>query len=184
MSTVSTCIETAVGLITLTANDTHLISVRFSDPEKLADYPKDGIQEQPLQAAADQTNGYNVEAHTHPILRQASLELTDYFMGKAVEFQTPLAPTGTPFQQQVWTALREIPYGQTISYLQLAQRLGDEKQIRAAASANGKNPIAILIPCHRVIGSDGSLTGYAGGLYRKQWLLEMEGRPKQGNLFK
>lgn len=96
-----------------------------------------------------------------------------------------LAPNGTDFQQRVWRELLKIPFGSTISYLELARRLGDEKVIRAAAAANGKNPIAIIIPCHRVIGSDGSLTGYAGGLSRKKWLLlhEKSEQPKKGELF-
>jgi methylated-DNA-[protein]-cysteine S-methyltransferase len=96
-----------------------------------------------------------------------------------------LAPEGTEFQQRVWRELLKIPFGTTISYLELARRLGDEKVIRAAAAANGKNPIAIIIPCHRVIGSDGNLTGYAGGLNRKKWLLlhEKPLQAQQGELF-
>lgn len=96
-----------------------------------------------------------------------------------------LAPEGTAFQQRVWHELLKIPFGTTISYLELARRLGDEKVIRAAAAANGKNPIAVIIPCHRVIGSDGSLTGYASGLQRKKWLLLHENalQTKQGELF-
>ena len=99
------------------------------------------------------------------------------------EFHIKTNPKGTDFQKKVWKALLKIPYGKTISYLDLSKRLGDVKAIRAVAAANGKNPLWIVIPCHRVIGSDGSLTGYAGGLHRKKWLLNHEGPVKQQSLF-
>ena len=99
-----------------------------------------------------------------------------YFAGKLREFALPLAPEGTPFQKRVWAELCRIPYGTTISYAELAQRLGDPKAVRAVGTANGANPIAIVVPCHRVIGSDGTLTGYAGGLDKKRALLELEAR--------
>lgn len=102
-------------------------------------------------------------------------QLAAYFQGNLRTFNVPLAPEGTDFQRRVWKELQAIPYGKTISYLELSRRLGDEKAIRAVGRANGANPIAILIPCHRVIGADGSLTGYAGGLERKRALLEREG---------
>lgn len=102
-------------------------------------------------------------------------QLTAYFEGKLKSFSLQCAPEGTSFQQRVWKVLMAIPYGKTISYAALAQQLGDPKCIRAAASANGKNKIPIIIPCHRVIGTDGSLTGYAGGLERKKLLLQLEG---------
>lgn len=102
-------------------------------------------------------------------------QLTAYFAGERREFDLPLAPQGTPFQLRVWAALPTIPYGQTISYGELARQLGDGKAVRAVGAANGRNPIAIIIPCHRVIGSDGSLTGYGGGLERKEALLSLEG---------
>lgn len=101
-------------------------------------------------------------------------QLDEYFSGKRDHFELRMAPEGTSFQQRVWQELHKIPFGKTTSYMDLAKRLGDPKVIRAAARANGKNPIAIIIPCHRVIGSDGGLTGYAGGLERKKWLLEHE----------
>lgn len=106
---------------------------------------------------------------------QCRKELADYFIGKIKSFTVRTNPDGTVFQKSVWTELSKINYGITASYLQMAKRLGDEKTIRAAANANGKNPVAIIIPCHRVIGSNGSLTGYAGGLWRKKFLLEHEG---------
>ncbi|MBO6881897.1 methylated-DNA--[protein]-cysteine S-methyltransferase [Winogradskyella sp.] len=110
-------------------------------------------------------------------------QLNSYFNNELQHFDLKLNPEGTDFQKKVWNQLETIPYGKTISYLELAKQLGDPKVIRAAASANGKNPLWIIVPCHRVIGSDGSLTGYAGGLHRKQWLLNHESKFKQQTLF-
>ncbi|MEO8773808.1 MAG: methylated-DNA--[protein]-cysteine S-methyltransferase [Gelidibacter sp.] len=110
-------------------------------------------------------------------------QLNEYFDGKRTQFDLQLNPEGTNFQKKVWNELQTIPFGKTISYLQLSQKLGDVKAIRAVANANGRNPLWIVVPCHRVIGSDGSLTGYAGGLHRKQWLLEHERPCKQQSLF-
>jgi methylated-DNA-[protein]-cysteine S-methyltransferase len=101
-------------------------------------------------------------------------QLAAWFQGELRAFDLPLAPEGTPFQQRVWTALRTIPYGATWSYLALARHLGSATLTRAVGAANGRNPLAILVPCHRVVGADGSLTGYAGGLDRKRWLLAHE----------
>lgn len=123
----------------------------------------------------------NDETSTHsssPILDKCVKQLDEYFKNERTEFDLPLNPVGTDFQKTVWKELQHISFGKTISYMDLAKRLGDPKVIRAAGTANGKNPIAIIIPCHRVIGSDGSLTGYAGGLKRKQWLLEHESDQK------
>jgi methylated-DNA-[protein]-cysteine S-methyltransferase len=106
----------------------------------------------------------------------AEQQLQEYFEGTRSYFNLPLQQNGTDFQQRVWKQLLEIECGQTQSYLELARKLGDEKCIRAAASANGKNHLAIVVPCHRVIGSGGKLVGYAGGLWRKQWLLEHEAK--------
>lgn len=102
-------------------------------------------------------------------------QLDRYFEGRLQRFDLLLAPRGTPFQQEVWKALLEIPYGRTTSYSELAERIGNPKAVRAVGTANGANPISIIIPCHRVIGRDGSLTGYAGGLPRKALLLKLEG---------
>ncbi|MGJ8548513.1 methylated-DNA--[protein]-cysteine S-methyltransferase [Winogradskyella wichelsiae] len=110
-------------------------------------------------------------------------QLQDYFEGHRKTFNLNLHLEGTEFQKKVWKLLQNIPPGKTISYLQLSKQLGDPKAIRAVANANGKNPLWIIIPCHRVIGSDGSLTGYAGGLHRKQWLLNHESENKQQSLF-
>ncbi len=116
-------------------------------------------------------------------LEDASTQLKEYFEGKRTNFDLKLNPSGTEFQKKVWNQLLNIPFGKTATYLDMAKRLGDPKCIRAAASANGKNPLWIIVPCHRVIGSDGSLTGYAGGLWRKKWLLDHENPVKQHSLF-
>jgi methylated-DNA-[protein]-cysteine S-methyltransferase len=117
------------------------------------------------------------------VLDDCVYQLNEYFNGERKQFNLKLNPEGTDFQQTVWMALQTIPYAKTYSYLDLAKKLGDVKAIRAVANANGKNPLWIIIPCHRVIGSDGSLTGYAGGLHRKKWLLDHENPYKQQSLF-
>lgn len=117
------------------------------------------------------------------VLQEAVSQINDYFEGKRTDFTFKLNPSGTEFQQNVWKGLLEIPFGKTMSYLELSKKLGDVKAIRAVASANGKNPLWIVVPCHRVIGTDGSLTGYAGGLWRKKWLLEHENPTTQQSLF-
>lgn len=151
--------ESAAGLIKITADEEGITSLWFVDtlptPEKTPN------------------------RHTE----QCEKELAEYFAGQRETFAVALHPQGTPFQKRVWNALLEIPYGQTASYLDLAKILGDEKLTRAVGTANGQNPIGIIIPCHRIIGSDGSLTGYAGGLHRKKWLLQLEGVIKQTELF-
>lgn len=116
-------------------------------------------------------------------LKDVVKQLNEFFEGKRQVFTLSLSPQGTDFQKRVWKELEQIPFGKTVSYQQIANQLGDPKVIRAAASANGKNPIPIIIPCHRVIGSDGSLTGYSGGLHRKKWLLEHENPSRQQALF-
>jgi len=116
-------------------------------------------------------------------LKEATTQLQEYFEGKRTDFSFNLNPKGTDFQKKVWQELRNIPFGKTMSYLDLSKKLGDVKAIRAVASANGKNPLWIVVPCHRVIGTDGSLTGYAGGLWRKKWLLEHENPTNQQLLF-
>lgn len=116
-------------------------------------------------------------------LQEAVMQLQEYFAGNRNAFTFQLNPKGTDFQKKVWQALIEIPFGKTVSYHALSVQLGDAKAIRAVASANGKNPLWIVVPCHRVIGSNGELTGYAGGLWRKKWLLEHETPPTQQRLF-
>ncbi|CAL2077815.1 Methylated-DNA--protein-cysteine methyltransferase [Tenacibaculum sp. 190524A05c] len=116
-------------------------------------------------------------------LKKCIQQLDEYFTGNRKEFELTLSPKGTEFQGKVWTELLKVPFGKTRSYLEQSKKLGDVKAIRAVASANGRNPISIIIPCHRIIGSDGSLTGYAGGVWRKKWLLEHESGNKQQSLF-
>ncbi len=116
-------------------------------------------------------------------LQDCVSQLKEYFNGERASFDLTVNPKGTPFQIKVWKELLNIPYGKTRTYLQQSKALGDVKAIRAVASANGKNPLWIIIPCHRVIGSDGSLTGYAGGIWRKKWLLAHENPLKQQSLF-
>lgn len=119
------------------------------------------------------------------VLQQCKAQLEDYFCGKSLEFNLPINPRGTEFQKKVWAELLTIPKGETITYHELAVRLGDPKCIRAAGTANGRNPLAIVIPCHRVIGAGNKLTGYAGGISRKLWLLEheMKYNPSKNTLF-
>lgn len=114
-------------------------------------------------------------AHLPDVVKSCLQQLEEYFNGNRKEFGLPLQPAGTIFQQQVWQQLSTIRYGKTTSYLEVARAVSGEKAIRAVGAANGKNPICLVVPCHRVIGSDGSLTGYAGGLWRKEWLLQHEG---------
>lgn len=123
----------------------------------------------------------------HPHFKVLEAQITEYFTGQRKDFDLPLHLVGSPFQVSVWEALLQIPYGETRSYKQQSIAVGDEKAIRAVASANGENGIAIIVPCHRVIGSNGSLTGYGGGLPKKKWLLDLErkhsGKTGQGELF-
>jgi len=115
------------------------------------------------------------DGNQNPILKKTVNQLKEYFEGERKSFDIPLLLKGTHFQQTVWEQLQQIPYGQTITYGELAKRLGDPQKARAVAGANGLNPIPIIIPCHRVIGSDDQLTGYSGGIERKQYLLQLEG---------
>ena len=117
------------------------------------------------------------------VLRETRRQLDEYFEGRRRGFDLSLAPRGTGFQQQVWLALRDIPYGETISYAQLARRLDMPTATRAVGAANGRNPLPIVVPCHRVIGADGSLTGFGGGLPTKQFLLRLEGAIESDDLF-
>jgi methylated-DNA-[protein]-cysteine S-methyltransferase len=153
----------AVGELLLVGDGDALSGVYFRDGSKAM--------------AAELTWTYDETA-----LPEVKRQLAAYFGGELTEFQLPLAPRGTTFQQRVWNALRDIPYGSTTTYGKLAARLGDPNATRAVGLANGRNPIPIIIPCHRVIGADGSLTGYGGGMDRKQWLLALEGRPFQKRL--
>ncbi|HET6990168.1 MAG TPA: methylated-DNA--[protein]-cysteine S-methyltransferase [Bacteroidia bacterium] len=159
----SIVIDSPVGFIEIKGNEEFISSAMFYD--------------KPPVPSADETP---------QLLFKAAAQFQEYFSGTRKEFDLRIQQTGTDFQQKVWAELCKIPYGETISYLDLAKRLGDVKSIRAAGTANGKNMISIIVPCHRVIGTDGSLTGYAGGLFRKDWLLRHEGgwpNTKQISLF-
>ena len=133
---------------------------------RLIDFPS---PRHPMAQLSDWSEGSNA------ILTAAREQLEEYFSGTRKQFDLPLAPQGTPFQTEVWHTLATIPYGETISYAQLAQRVGKPTAMRAVGAANGRNPLPIVLPCHRVIGADGSLTGFGGGLPTKQFLLELEG---------
>jgi methylated-DNA-[protein]-cysteine S-methyltransferase len=117
------------------------------------------------------------------VLKNCFDQLAEYFEGKRKIFSLDLDPEGTDFQKKVWNELLKIPFGETISYLELSKRLGDVKAIRAVGNANGKNPVSVIVPCHRVIGTNGKLIGYGGGLWRKRWLLEFERSFVQKDLF-
>jgi len=155
-----TVIESVVGPLTIVAEDGQIRCLYMDlqrhrpDDDELGEPDPRGRDAEPFRAAADQ--------------------LDSYFAGELMTFDLPLAPLGSEFQQRVWAALQEIPYGETESYGQLAERIGSPGAARAVGLANGKNPIGIVIPCHRVVGSDGSLTGYGGGLDRKRQLLDLE----------
>lgn len=154
-------VESPIGTIEIKADEQSILSVLFKD-----------------------TNKVETSFSENEISKNGKQQLSEYFASERKEFELPLKLSGTDFQNKVWTELQVIPYSKTISYLQLAKNLGDPKCIRAAGTANGKNPFAIVVPCHRVIGSNGDLIGYAGGLWRKQWLLEHEHNlQKQVSLF-
>lgn len=125
----------------------------------------------------------NLPENPNKHVEKAIKEFNEYFAGKREKFTVKLNPTGTDFQKKVWDELLKIPFGRTTSYFDLSNKLGDVKAIRAVGTANGKNPIAIIVPCHRVVGRDGSLTGYAGGLERKKWLINFEQQFEQKTLF-
>ena len=151
-------LNSPLGLLRIVANDDAISEILFVDEQTAANESSD-------------------------ILNSAASQLTEYFEGKRQAFDLPLSPIGTSFQQIVWKQLQQIYYGITCTYLDIAKSLGDANAIRAVGAANGKNPIAIIIPCHRVIATNGKLTGYAGGLWRKEWLLQHEGSIKQTTLF-
>lgn len=144
--------------------------ISFESPLGFLILKSDGESVTEIAFAENET----LEQHSCEVLENCKLQLESYFSGELMNFNLALAPEGTEFQQKVWAELLKIPYGETITYMDLAVRLGDPKCIRAAGTANGRNPIAIVIPCHRVIGAGNKLTGYAGGIWRKKMLLELE----------
>ena len=153
-----TYLQSPLGRLEICGTDTHVTSINFKE---------EGGRE-----------SENLPRH----LKNCSTQLSEYFDGKRRSFDVKLEPDGTVFQQMVWSELQKINFGDTLSYGDIARKLNDDKLTRAVGNANGKNPIAVIIPCHRVIGENGSLTGYAGGMWRKKWLLEMEGRVSGKNL--
>jgi methylated-DNA-[protein]-cysteine S-methyltransferase len=161
-------VDSPIGPLTLVAAEGKLTGLYM-------DTPRSGSRRQEPTA---ETLGLPGDPAGEPFATVAD-QLAAYFAGRLTEFSLPLAPAGTPFQRRVWAGLREIPYGKTWSYGQLAGQLGNPAAVRAVGLANGRNPIAVVIPCHRVIGSDGSLTGYGGGLHRKRYLLDLEAGVRQ-----
>ena len=160
---------TPVGPLLLVADDEGLTGVHFEPAEG-------GHRIDPAWQRAGDVPG----ADAAGIIATTRAQLADYFAGARRSFDLPLVPRGTDFQRRVWQLLREIPYGQTISYAELARRAGNPKAMRAVGAANGRNPLPVVVPCHRVIGADGSLTGFGGGIERKRWLLEREGYATTG----
>lgn len=147
---------------------------------KIAIYAGDEAVNAVLFVKKEESDPQGESSCRHPVIEKCVQQLQEYFEGKRKIFDLPLQQKGSVFQQNVWAELLKIDYGKTISYLELSKRVGDVKAIRAVGTTNGKNQIAIIVPCHRVIGSDGSLTGYAGELWRKKWLLEHEGKFAHG----
>lgn len=141
-------LPTPIGTLEIQADEYSLLKIGFVDQQQLT--------------------------RANAVTEQAHQQLSEYLLGQRRVFTLPLGALGTPFQQQVWQLLNKLPYGQTCSYQYIANQLGNPGAVRAVGAANGKNPLAIVVPCHRVIGANGSLTGYAGGLKRKSWLLELE----------
>lgn len=149
--------DSPLGIVKISGEDTGVSMIACTD----------------VPSADDQLNRSPDTKVPEPV-RLAAEQIQAYLTGERQTFDFLINPAGTAFQQTVWRALLDVPFGTTVSYLTLTRRIGDEKAIRAVASANGRNPLWIVVPCHRVVGSDGSLTGYAGGLWRKKWLLEHE----------
>lgn len=148
-----------VGILLIAATDAGICGIYFEEHKHFKG--KNGWLQTPTQAAAQH-------------LKHAAIQLDEYFAGKRTEFDVALDLSGTEFQRGVWTALSAIPFGQSVSYAQHAQKLNNPKALRAVGSAIGKNPVSIIVPCHRVIGSSGAVTGYAGGVERKRFLLALE----------
>ena len=154
-----------VGILEISASETSLTHVLFREAQKKPSRKLDETSE------------------TSSVIEECMKQFDAYFAGKLKDFDLPMLPEGTDFQRNVWEYLKTIPYGKTISYLEFSRRIGNEKAIRAVGTANGRNPITIILPCHRVIGKDGSLVGHGGDLWRKEWLLRHEGGlPRQGQL--
>ncbi len=159
-----TIMDSPIGLLTLVTREGGLAGLYMTEHRHIP--PQD-------------TFGPRVTATDVPVLARTAEQLSAYFAGEVADFDIDLSTSGTPFQHRVWAALREIPYGATVSYGELAAVLGQPTASRAVGLANGKNPISIIVPCHRVVGANGSMTGYGGGIERKQWLLSFENGAQQ-----
>jgi len=157
--------KSPVGILKITAEDDRLTELFFASTQK------NGIREENISDFADPVM---------PVLQETIRQLEEYFGGRRMEFDLPMNQRGTTFQQKVWSGLMDIKAGNTISYLTFSKRLGDVKAIRAVGTANGRNNISIIVPCHRVIGSNGSLVGYGGDMWRKKWLLDHEAKFTNG----
>jgi methylated-DNA-[protein]-cysteine S-methyltransferase len=164
-----TVMDSPLGPLTLVASDRGLRAVMWPDDESLDDEPVDDelVDREPV-------DGELIDDPTHPVLVAAASQLREYFDGRRTEFDVPLDLVGTEFQLSCWFALDDIPYGETRTYGQQASSLGRPTATRAVGAANGRNPVSVVLPCHRVIGADGSLTGFGGGLDAKRWLLDHE----------
>mgnify|MGYP001825923981 FL=1 len=153
----STVVDSPVGALTIVASDAGVRAVLWPDDDPSRVRWPDSLDDP-----------------SHPVITAAVAQLDDYFAGTRTTFDVPLDPVGTEFQRAAWDALRTIPYGVTVSYGDQADRMGDRRKARAVGAANGRNPISIIVPCHRVVGANGSLTGFAGGVDTKAWLLAHE----------
>ena len=159
----STVVDSPVGALTIVASDDGLRAILWPDDD-------------PTRVQLADT----IEDPTHPVIAATVGQLDEYFDGERTDFDIPLDPVGTEFQRAAWTALCSIPYGTTVSYGEQAARMGDRRKARAVGAANGRNPISIVVPCHRVVGANGALTGFAGGTDTKAWLLAHEQRITPG----
>ncbi len=155
----SAVIDSPVGALTVVASDDGLRAILWPDDD-------------PSRVRLDDT----IDDPSQPVIVATVSQLAEYFAGERTEFDVPLDPVGTEFQRVAWDALRSIPYGTTVSYGEQAERMGDRRKARAVGAANGRNPISIVVPCHRVVGANGALTGFAGGTDTKAWLLAHEQR--------
>jgi len=154
-----------IGILEIKASDEYIHSLLFNST---------------LKSTGNVFNIESKEQNNHPVIVECERQLTEYFDGDRTAFDFPFQQEGSAFQQQIWAELLKIPFGRTISYLKLSKRIQNVKAIRAIGTANGSNAISIVVPCHRVIGSNGDLTGYSGDLWRKKWLLDHEGKFANG----
>jgi methylated-DNA-[protein]-cysteine S-methyltransferase len=159
----STVVDSPVGALTIVASNDGVRAILWPDDD-------------PARVRLAET----LDDPSHPVIAATVGQLIEYFDGERTDFDVPLDPVGTEFQRAAWAALRSIPYGTTVSYGEQAERMGDRRKARAVGAANGRNPISIVVPCHRVVGANGALTGFAGGTDTKAWLLEHEQRIAAG----